>query len=424
MPSLARPTILERIAMPRSSRTARSPVRILAAAGSALALHALAAWLFAALGPPLALEGLDRSLAQRQAQPGAGSGSRAPDDQPIEIQSLVDELAQPPVRTPEEQKREEEKKRDDEQPGGQVVDVPRPAIEAVPEEARFRGEYDSRVAHETRGHLGRGEAGDPISRAGSSESQLGELRPAAPAASGLPGPQALRRAGGPSQPEPVKRPQGALGQEGSVDQLADDGESARPGAPGPPGAGSLSLRPHAGSGGDAPIDRLGIGQEGGGGKGEHRLATTDEMLNRALVAGPGSPDWLQDIDDGESTALNAKRFKYAPFFNRIKQLVAQQWHPDMVFIRHDPSGNVYGGKDRVTVLRVHLRPDGRLADITMLEASGVAFLDEEAMDAMRRSAPFLNPPPQLVSADGLIHFNFGFVLDMSGHANVKVIRYK
>jgi TonB family protein len=153
------------------------------------------------------------------------------------------------------------------------------------------------------------------------------------------------------------------------------------------------------------------------------LQPTDEMLNRAIARGSGSPDWLRDVDDGESTALNAKKFKYASFFNRVKRAVAQEWHPDVVYVRHDPSGNVYGNKDRVTVVRVHLRPDGTLASTTLLQTSGVEFLDEEGRDAFQRAQPFPNPPPQLVEADGLIHFNFGFIFELSGRTSFKVLRY-
>ena len=67
-------------------------------------------------------------------------------------------------------------------------------------------------------------------------------------------------------------------------------------------------------------------------------------------------DYLHDLDDGESTALNAKKWMHAPFFNRLKEAVAEEWHPDLVYLRHDPSGNVYGAKDRVSVLRVTLKP--------------------------------------------------------------------
>ena len=148
------------------------------------------------------------------------------------------------------------------------------------------------------------------------------------------------------------------------------------------------------------------------------------MLRRAIVKGTGSPDYIGDVDDGDGTALNAKKFKYASFFNRIKRDVAREWNPSLVYVRHDPSGNIYGVKDRITVVRIHLKRDGSLANLTLAQSSGAGFLDDEAMDAFRRAAPFVNPPPQLVEDDGQIHFNFGFIFELSGKTSTKVFRYE
>src|SRR5205823_12508146 len=136
------------------------------------------------------------------------------------------------------------------------------------------------------------------------------------------------------------------------------------------------------------------------------LAVSPDMLQKAIGRGSGSMDYLKDVDDGELTALNSKKWKHAPFFNRVKRQVADQWHPEMVYVRHDPNGNVYGIKDRVTVLRIHLQPDGKLAGWTVLQSSGVDFLDDEAIDAFKKSSPFPNPPKDLVEAESQIHFNF------------------
>jgi TonB family protein len=154
------------------------------------------------------------------------------------------------------------------------------------------------------------------------------------------------------------------------------------------------------------------------------LQATAEMLQRAIGKGAGSMDYLKDVDDGDSTALNSKRWKHAPFFNRVKRAVANEWHPEMVYVRHDPSGNVYGVKDRVTVLRVHLSPDGKLAAWTVLQSSGVDFLDDEAIDAFRKAQPFPNPPKDLIESDGQVHFNFAFIFELSGHTSFKVFKYQ
>jgi TonB family protein len=155
-----------------------------------------------------------------------------------------------------------------------------------------------------------------------------------------------------------------------------------------------------------------------------RLAVTPEMLQRAIGAGSGSMDYLKDLEDGESTALNAKKFKFAAFFNRVKRAVAQEWNPTAIYLRNDPSGNVYGVKDRITVLRVHLAPDGRLVGSNVIQSSGVGFLDDEAQDAFRRAQPYANPPKDLLESDGQVHFTFAFIFELSGHTSFKVYKYR
>ena len=108
----------------------------------------------------------------------------------------------------------------------------------------------------------------------------------------------------------------------------------------------------------------------------------------------------------------------------MKRAVAQEWHPDVVYVRHDPSGNVYGVKDRVTVLRVHLTPEGALVGSNVIQSSGVDFLDDEASEAFRRAQPFANPPHELVDKDGQIHFSFAFIFELSGRTSFKVYKYR
>ena len=87
----------------------------------------------------------------------------------------------------------------------------------------------------------------------------------------------------------------------------------------------------------------------------------------AAEAGGGAPnDDLHGVDPGDGTYLNTREWKYASFFNRVKRAVAEEWHPDIVYLRHDPSGNVYGTRDRVTVLRIHLKPDGALSSVALV----------------------------------------------------------
>src|SRR5262249_34924452 len=148
-----------------------------------------------------------------------------------------------------------------------------------------------------------------------------------------------------------------------------------------------------------------------------------EVLASA-VGGTGSPDYLKDVDDGDETLLNTKRWKYWSFFSRVKRGVAQVWRPENAYRLRDPTGQIYGMKNRMTVLRLSLRPDGSLfGDPIVEKASGVDFLDDEAVSAFKTAQPFPNPPPGLVDKESnLITFRFGFYFEVGGGPVFKVFR--
>ncbi len=356
----------------------------------AVAVHGTGLWLMWMTGSlaPLVRSGALATARSQDQEEGA--------NRPIEIQTFVEALQSPDEKTEEERRTEEEKQREEEKAEGQVIDIARPPLEEPPEKAKFLAEYDSKVERETRGRPGRDRAGAAVESAGSQ--RVPKRTPTA-----HPGPAGT--GGARFTLSPSRRPPGGNGEGGAADRLTDEGVERRPGAPG-----------------TAPP--VSPGFPGVPGQERPNLQPTEEMLARAIGKGTGSPDYLRDVDEGEATALNAKKFKYASFFNRVKRAVAEEWHPDLIYVRHDPTGNVYGSKDRITVLRVHLRPDGSLHHATVMQSSGVGFLDDEAIDSFRRAQPFVNPPPLLVDADGLIHFNFGFVFELSGNTNFKVFRYQ
>jgi TonB family protein len=164
------------------------------------------------------------------------------------------------------------------------------------------------------------------------------------------------------------------------------------------------------------------GQSGAGGGTPNvpNLKPTPEMLERAV--GGGSVDHLENIENGDETALSAKRWVYASFFNRLKRSVAQNWDPQSVWRRTDPNGIVHGFKTRVTEVRVSLSPGGKLNKIVVTAPSGVSELDDEAVRAFHAAAPFPNPPDGLVK-DNQIVFAFSFYFEIGqSHTSWRVIR--
>jgi len=89
----------------------------------------------------------------------------------------------------------------------------------------------------------------------------------------------------------------------------------------------------------------------------------------------------------------------SPFISRVQRHVAQHWRPDLLRV------------EGVTVLELHLRNDGSLANVVVEKSSGLSCLDEEAMGAVMVSVPFLDAmpaPPTLVDAAGTIAFSVAF----------------
>jgi outer membrane biosynthesis protein TonB len=139
------------------------------------------------------------------------------------------------------------------------------------------------------------------------------------------------------------------------------------------------------------------------------LAGRDPVSRYSPSSAPfASDDLIVDVDEtGETNLLNTVPYRYAGFFERVKRNVRQHWDPNREYRLRDPSGEVYGHKDRYTVLRVVLDKRGYILDTTIAGQSGLPFLDNEALRAFGSSGPFLNPPEGLVK-DGKIRFDFGF----------------
>jgi hypothetical protein len=354
--------------------------------------------------------------APRQADVDAKRREAAARAEPISVSTVDEDTARKIIADlehQEEKAKKEELKKEEEaiKAPGQVVDLPRPRDERRPDEARYAAEYDSWVEKETK----RYGKFDPNSQ----QRHTGEVEPNkrnAPAltpnpseAPASPGPLAMRM---PADQKRMSRPRpGDTGQEdqpGSEEQMPSD----------PNGAFS-----HAGSGAPRPVPRDDGETAPGAQPGLYGLVPSEQQLARAL--GSGTQDHLADVDDGGETALNAKRWVYATFFNRIKERVRDHWKPAEEYQRRDPTGKIYGAEDRYTLLKVNLKSDGSLDKVSVEHTCGLDFLDDTAVEAFKEAQPFLNPPHKLVEAGhGFVNFEFGFFFEVSGAPRMKLFRYK
>ncbi|MDP1823236.1 MAG: TonB family protein [Archangium sp.] len=137
--------------------------------------------------------------------------------------------------------------------------------------------------------------------------------------------------------------------------------------------------------------------------------------------GGGAPnDDLDKVQEGDGTFLNTREWKYAAFFNRVKQAVSARWDPNA---RLRARNRGLGMAARLTVLHVTLRPDGSIADLFVAQSCGLDELDVEAMNAFTKAQPFANPPPALVE-NGLISFGFSFRVSDEGLAMPLPFRFR
>ncbi len=306
----------------------------------------------------------------------------------------------------------------------QVVEITRPNVEAPPENARFLSEYDSRTEKET---VARGSTeamterpqareltpkDDPREAAVAEVAEQPRMPEVAPEAPEAPGKLSMRDPGTPKPNELEKQAKTPGVLEGSDAPLSAHGlEAAR---------GNSDMREKA------KVASEGQTGEGGGGGGRPLvpdLRPSEDVLERAL--GGGSVDKLDGVESGKTTALNARRWKYASFFNRMKRRVAQNWHPGVLYARRDPTGNVYGGKNRVTLVKVSLSRQGAVTGIHVVKGSGIDFLDDEAVRAFQAAQPFPNPPEGLVDQrSNRITFTFGFHFEVGHRSGWKIFRQR
>ena len=354
--------------------------------------------------------------APRQAEVDAKRREALARGEPISVSTVDGDTARKilaDLERQEEKAKQEQIKKEEEsvKAPGQVVDLPRPREERRPEHARFAAEYDSWVERETR----RYGKFDPNSRqrhegaADSDKRNQPALTPNPAEFPASPGPLAMRMPDEkrtPSRLRPGEDPS-RNDSPGSDEQMQEDPD------------GAFARR----GGGARPLPRNLGEEEHGGQPGLYGLVPTEEQIARAV--GSGTQDHLADIDEGNETALNAKRWVYATFFNRVKEKVRDHWKPAEEYQRRDPTGRIYGAEDRYTLLSVSLKADGSLANVAVAHTCGLDFLDDTAVTAFKEAQPFINPPKRLVEAGkGMVTFGFGFFFEVSGAPRLKLFRYK
>lgn len=328
-------------------------------------------------------------------------------------------------KRPQPEQQEEKDKEQEEEPRGQVVDLAPTPDDSKPEDARFLSEHNTNVERESVSRDQRKDYGVAQPRA--TVADFKRKRPdQPPEKESRDKVTMLIRKQGKRETTPERQEQKFtmeipdIQKRQSLKLKLDLSMGTMPTYPA-----SESVQ------GNSDQLRLQMGEQAAvgelaGDEGEDRQTVAmfeQPSLDRLdMVTGAPANDHIRDVPKGEETLLNSREFRYATFFNRVKRGVSNHWNPGDVYMRRDPYGNIYGVKDRYTVLSVVLDNQGSLKDVSVAQSSGVGFLDDEAIHAFQGASPFPNPPRGLLEDDGHIRFQFGFYFEIGERPKFRAYR--
>ena len=250
-----------------------------------------------------------------------------------------------------------EKKQEDVKPKGQVVDIAKPKIEKKPSKSRFLSEFDSSVEKETVA----AEHDENINVRGESlKKQLAKKAENVNAESDENMVVPLQ-ANNDEKNEPAKEQKIKKGELKGFE--GDNGDYAA--GKDKEIAGKI----------DAKDDKDEEGRVNVGGRWIPKKLLPYLNGSDAVLMSP-SNDFLEDIKKGNETYLNTRKFAYAAYFNKIKQAISRNWSPGTAIIVNDPTGRMYGRKDRFTKLQVFISAKGKLVKAKVITSCGVDFSTE------------------------------------------------
>ena len=141
------------------------------------------------------------------------------------------------------------------------------------------------------------------------------------------------------------------------------------------------------------------------------LMPSEQQMARAI--GSGTQDALKDIDDGEETALNSKRWKFASFFNRVKKQVADHWHPEEAYRPAIPPDRSTVEEPPTPCCASSSSPTD--AGQRRARAAIGRRVPRRRGDRGLQAGPAVSQPAAATGRiTGTINFRFGFLFELSG----------
>lgn len=304
-------------------------------------------------------------------------------------------------------KKEKEKKKEVIKPDGQIVAIAMPEKEEVPDDRKLLSQYDSKVKKQTKAKIRQ-----PANKVAPKKQNAGKLKRSKR-------PSQKQKSVALNTMEEVPKKENRIGKNLMLLpklkmplNLEKDTTGNR-----------SSLKSHEGrkapkqGQNDKFVLNLNKYQKGSEGKKSGRPNSIPQNLLPSLsnydTGGAPMNDYLPNVEESDETWLNTASFMYATYYNRIQNKVASRWDPVRAQRRYDPTYAIYGYKNRHTVIYIVLDDRGELEDARIQRSCGVDFLDQEALAAITKAAPFPNPPDGIVEEDGKIRFPFGFYFEMT-----------
>lgn len=137
---------------------------------------------------------------------------------------------------------------------------------------------------------------------------------------------------------------------------------------------------------------------------ERSLPTVSELIpsydNIARQVPDSQPQ--RDVEEGDEVSLNTTDFKYLSYFSQLKDRIQMVWsYPEAAKVT---------GLQGSLVLKFVLNSDGSLRDLKVVKSSGADILDDAAIKAIRKAAPFYPLPKKLGNVISIVA-NFEYELD-------------
>lgn len=142
------------------------------------------------------------------------------------------------------------------------------------------------------------------------------------------------------------------------------------------------------------------------------LSMRDLSLGSEGGASGATDDRLDDVAIGDRTILSTREYRFFSYYQRIKDLLRQQWKPrvERKMLSLWGRGKNIKEDELVTRVLVTLDDGGKVRKIARITSSGVMELDEAAIESFERAGPFPNPPKGIIEQDGLVRIRWDFIL--------------